>query len=494
LILNSFLILVSILPVENLKTAIKDTTILIIWAVPDDTTIDYVQVQVSMDNYSDTLGDVFARIDSVQPSDTDTVICGKNLIPGVRYYFTVFTVDTNTIPVSYNYDTTSSPSPYPPTINAFYPEEFRTDKNVFKVSFNDTMDSLNVIHSVKVLSYHSNDTFYNYNVALIDRNSSRNPWNHKVSDAFTFAIGPYPRSLDTITIRIQSDSARDIFGWKLDGNRDNIQQGSPDDDAIFVFYYAMLGDFNMDGIVDIQDFNGYLRDAILNNDTVCDIGPAQSSVPYLQKMPDGMVNIEDVGVFIQMWTWSIQHLGTKIPQGITSLNNISYTFRNDTTDILYNGKKNFTACEILLEGNIKDFIKGKIFSTDAYIWTGKRDNLTVIDIVNPFPLCEGELLKVIGGKDTKIWIKAFTQNNQMVISGRINNAQPLIKKSALDRIDIDISGLKRYKIFDITGRLVLSSQTTGRFIAIPEELPQGIYFLKVVSPIESNPIKLVNIR
>ena len=280
----------------------------------------------------------------------------------------------------------------------------------------------------------------------------------------------------------------------MDGNRDNIQQGSPDDDAIFVFYYAMLGDFNMDGIVDIQDFNGYLRDAILNNDTVCDIGPAQSSVPYLQKMPDGMVNIEDVGVFIQMWTWSIQHLGTKIPQGITSLNNISYTFRNDTTDILYNGKKNFTACEILLEGNIKDFIKGKIFSTDAYIWTGKRDNLTVIDIVNPFPLCEGELLKVIGGKDTKIWIKAFTQNNQMVISGRINNAQPLIKKSALDRIDIDISGLKRYKIFDITGRLVLSSQTTGRFIAIPEELPQGIYFLKVVSPIESNPIKLVNIR
>ncbi len=492
MILNSFLILLSILPVENLKTAIKDTTILIIWTNPDDTTIDYVQAQMSVDTYPDTLGTAFARIDSVQSSDIDTVICEKKLIPGVRYYFSVFTVDTNANPISYTYDTTSSPSPRPPEIGIFYPDAYWTDKNIFKIVFNDTMDSIGVIHSIKVLSYHSSDTFYNYDATLIGRNSSRDRRNYRVTDTFKFAIKPYPRSLDTIMVHIQSDSARDIFGWKLDGNRDNVQQGSPDDDVIFAFYYAMLGDFNMDGVADIQDFNGYLRDAVLNNDTTCDIGPAQGNVPYLQKMPDGIINIEDIGVFIQMWTWSIQHFGAKIPQDNASANNVSYKFRGDTINILYNGK-NFNACEILLKGNIKNFIKGNIFSPDAYIWIGKRDNLTVIDIVNPFPVCEGELLKVIGDKDTKIWIKAFNPDNQMVISGRIKT-QSFVKKTALNRIDIDISGLKRYKIFDITGRLVLTSQTTGSSIAVPEELPPGIYFIKVVFPIESNPIKLVSLR
>jgi len=491
--LNSLFILFSILSVDSLKTAIQDTTILIIWTTPDDTSIDYIQVQMSCDDYPDTLGSPLAKIDSINPFETDTVICGNGLIPGVRYYFSVFTVDTSLETLSYTYDTISSPSPYPPKICSYYPDRIRTDKDIFKISFNDTMDSLSILQSVKVFSYHSNDTISDYNVSLISRVSHRNIQNYQITDTFGFYV--YPRSLDTVVVHIQSDYAADIFGWKLDGNGNNVQEGSPIDDIEFRFYYAILGDFNMDGTVDIQDFNGYMRDAMFNNNTACDIGPALTSdnVPYLRKAPDGVVNIEDLGVFIQMWTWSIQHFGIKVPEGIVSSDNILSKLSGDTIRILYRGKGDFTAAEILLEGDIEKFVRGEILSPNTVMMSGKAHNLTVIDIVSPLPIHKGELLKIIGNKNIKLWIKILASDNQIISSGRIEFL-PVIEKIGIDKVNIHISGIKHYKVFDCAGRRILSGCTIKNYIDLPKNIPEGIYFLKIVSPVETKSIKLIKIR
>jgi len=494
LILNSVILLLSILPIQDLHTEPQDTTILIIWTNPDDTTIDYVQIQMSRDTYPDSLGypSAIRKISPVHPLETDSIIWYWHLVPGARYYFAVFTVDTNTTPISDTCDTSSSPSPYPPTVEVAYPNRCWTDKNIFKIVFNDTMDSIGVIHSINILSYHNNDTLYNYYADLISRNSYRNPGNYVISDTFTFVVNPYPRSLDTVIVHIKSDFARDIFGWKLDGNYDNIQEGSPDDDAIIPFYFAMLGDFNMDDTVNIQDLNGF-SEAILNNDTTCDIGPAYGNVPYLQKEPDGVVNIEDIGVFIQMWTYSIQHFGIKVPEGIITNNDVQCEFNNGEMDIIYNGNKAFTSVEILLEGDIKKFLKGSAFVKDAYTLSEKIGGITVIDIANPVPILKGKLLKVVCNRDTKVWIKVFTQNNEIANAGKVY-PKSIVRRASIDTVIVNITGIKRYKIFDITGRMVLNTQTKETHIVIPKGLSPGIYFLKFYYPIETETIKLIKVR
>ncbi len=488
--LNSVILFFSILPVQNLHTVIQDTSIFVIWTNPDDTTIDYIQIQISQDNYSDTLDTTGTNVFPIVPLETDTVIFSRNFVSGFRYYFSVFTVDTNTNPVSYDYDTISSPSPYPPTILSFYPSGFLTDKNIVRIVFNDTMDADKTIHSINILSYHSGDTLCNYNIDLISRGNYRG---NSYSDTFTFAIVPYPRCLDTVVVDIKSDSAVDIFGWKLDGNLDNVQQGSPDDDVSFAFYSSMLGDFNMDGVVDIQDLNGYFRKAILDNDITCDIGPAIGTVPYLQKEPDGLVNIEDVGVFIQMWTWSIQHSGVKLPYGVVSSNDVLYKFDNDTMNIFYNGNKDFTSAEVLLEGNIEKISRGNIFAKDAYLFSTKAGNITVIDIANPFPVSKGELLKIVCDRNTKVWIKVFTKEDMIVDAGEVYD-QDNIKKYSINGVSLNILGVKKYKIFDITGRVVSNGRSTKSRILLPGKLSSGIYFLKLYYPIETKPIKLIKLK
>ncbi|MCF7823508.1 MAG: FG-GAP-like repeat-containing protein [Candidatus Marinimicrobia bacterium] len=61
-------------------------------------------------------------------------------------------------------------------------------------------------------------------------------------------------------------------------------------------------------------------------DLIYEIGPASGSVPELTPEPDGIMNVEDLAVFIQMWNWSFTNNGLKKPHQLakTSLESSSW--------------------------------------------------------------------------------------------------------------------------------------------------------------------------
>ncbi|MFC1530263.1 kelch repeat-containing protein, partial [Gemmatimonadota bacterium] len=71
-----------------------------------------------------------------------------------------------------------------------------------------------------------------------------------------------------------------------------------------------VGDYNGDVAVDFSDF-ATLVTAWNDQNTYHDIGPATGSIPDLVPAPDGVIDFEDLTVYLQMWTWS----AAQAPQG-----------------------------------------------------------------------------------------------------------------------------------------------------------------------------------
>ncbi|MFC1529802.1 kelch repeat-containing protein, partial [Gemmatimonadota bacterium] len=65
-----------------------------------------------------------------------------------------------------------------------------------------------------------------------------------------------------------------------------------------------VGDYSADGSVSSPDF-ATLISAYVAQDAYHDIGPATGSVPWLTPTGDGVIDFEDLAVFIQMWNWSL---------------------------------------------------------------------------------------------------------------------------------------------------------------------------------------------
>ncbi|MFC1499824.1 kelch repeat-containing protein [Candidatus Zixiibacteriota bacterium] len=64
-----------------------------------------------------------------------------------------------------------------------------------------------------------------------------------------------------------------------------------------------VGDYNGDVLVDFSDF-ATLVTAWNSQDTYHDIGPATGAVPDLVPASDGVIDFEDLTVYLQMWSWS----------------------------------------------------------------------------------------------------------------------------------------------------------------------------------------------
>ncbi len=65
-----------------------------------------------------------------------------------------------------------------------------------------------------------------------------------------------------------------------------------------------VGDYSADGSVSSADF-ATLVSAYNTQDAYYDIGPATGTVPLLIPTFDGVIDFEDLAVFIQMWNWSL---------------------------------------------------------------------------------------------------------------------------------------------------------------------------------------------
>lgn len=123
----------------------------------------------------------------------------------------------------------------------------------------------------------------------------------------SFAVSIFPDSGwaggDSLIIEI-STSLTNIWGNPFDGN----ENGDPDgenDHRTFTYFIDYLGDNNQDMSINFEDLvyfqQTWWSDEINVTD---DIGPSNGVPPYLQPVSDGLIDFEDLMVFVQMWNWS----------------------------------------------------------------------------------------------------------------------------------------------------------------------------------------------
>ena len=110
-------------------------------------------------------------------------------------------------------------------------------------------------------------------------------------------------ALDTITVSLSS-SIMDSLLNGLDGDADGDPEGSPVDDFSWEFTTPLLGDYDHSNTIDYRDLARFIA-AWNSDDYQYELGPAEGEVPWLRPQPDGVFDIEDMGIFIQMWNRSM---------------------------------------------------------------------------------------------------------------------------------------------------------------------------------------------
>ena len=108
---------------------------------------------------------------------------------------------------------------------------------------------------------------------------------------------------DSISIEL-STHITNIWGNPLDGNENGDPNGS-DDIRTFVYVIEHIGDYDQDALIGFDDLvhfqQTWWEDEWYDYD---DIGPSLGVPPYLQPTGDGIIDFEDLMVFVQMWNWS----------------------------------------------------------------------------------------------------------------------------------------------------------------------------------------------
>jgi hypothetical protein len=104
-------------------------------------------------------------------------------------------------------------------------------------------------------------------------------------------------SMDTLSISFSSDISN-IYGYALDGNHDGVGG-----DGITVeFYTSMLGDYDGDYTISVEDVVQFITH--WNNENYeQELGPFSGAIPYVSVNSDNNYNIEDMSAFALMWNW-----------------------------------------------------------------------------------------------------------------------------------------------------------------------------------------------
>ena len=130
----------------------------------------------------------------------------------------------------------------------------------------------------------------------------------------------------------------------------------------FMTYNNLLGDYDADWDVDVEDLNAFVN-AWPNAgvDTTVDIGPATGTSPYLSPSFDNLNDINDVSVFTRNWLWTKAQGKTSEPASQQKLNPINFPAELFGNQIKITLPDNITAgrFEILNEGNSYQFSVAK---------------------------------------------------------------------------------------------------------------------------------------
>jgi hypothetical protein len=295
-------------------------------------------------------------------------------------------------------DTLKVPSPSPPQFIYSIPVQGISDGRIFKFVFNAQIDSSSFLNGTNIFSYKYDDTMrYSIRYMRIKK------------DTIFITTYPLPRSNDNLIIHINSDIVKDIFGNKIDGNWNTLEDGSPYDDVFLNYKIVPLGDFNLDLEVNSSDFIIF-RNAFLSGDTYYETGPFSGNLPDLYCIPDGLMDYNDFNSFCIMWKWFI--------------NERKIIVEKDEGERIY------------IEGN-------KIFTdSDCYIEIALRNG----------EITDGKSLLSSIKFDTSIYLLESKTRKPVYFTGKIvsyrlyDNNGILIGKGSETFIDKDSS------IFDLTGR------------------------------------------
>ena len=124
----------------------------------------------------------------------------------------------------------------------------------------------------------------------------------------------------------------------------------------FMTYSALLGDYDADWDVDVEDLNSFV-----NAWPTADIGPATGTSPYLTPSLDGSADINDVSVFTRNWQWTKAQGKTSESEQQQKLNPINFPAELFGNQIKITLPDNITAgrFEIINEGNVYQFSVAK---------------------------------------------------------------------------------------------------------------------------------------
>ncbi len=110
---------------------------------------------------------------------------------------------------------------------------------------------------------------------------------------------------ETISVVLKA-GLLDNLGKGLDGDNDGDPEGSPTDDYSWQFRSPYLGDYDNSDVVDVQDLiifaEKWQQD---KQDMLFEIGPAAGELPYLELVPDSIIDFEDFVTLARMWNFSI---------------------------------------------------------------------------------------------------------------------------------------------------------------------------------------------
>ena len=138
----------------------------------------------------------------------------------------------------------------------------------------------------------------------------------------------------------------------------------------FTTYTAMLGDYDNDWDVDVEDLN-----SLVNAWPNVDIGPATGTSPYLTPTLDSTCDVYDISVFTRNWQWTKAQGKTSEPGEEQKLNPIDFPAELFGNQIKITLPDDITAgrFEIVNEGNVYQFSVAK--NNQSMIILENNDNL-----------------------------------------------------------------------------------------------------------------------
>ncbi len=312
----------------------------------------------------------------------------------------------------------------------------------------------------------------------------------------------------TIEIKIQAPL---VSGDLLKVTINNMKDDAGNNSLKYDYQYpiSLLGDFNMDGAIDITDFNSF-SNAWQSQDLSFELGPVSGQVPFFKPEFDGIFDLKDGMAFYYMWHWDNDQLGKMLVNKNAK--------QGEEIDISHNANRlkieapdRAHAAEIIINYPPSEI---QITAPSPVKQQAINSRLAKIDTVSGKILIHQILnddaltfdLNTYSRDESVISIsyEFIDQHNNMVSSGSLDyELNPIPASFALKdnypnpfnptttiRYDLPTAALVNIVIYDITGRevarLLSATQNAGYHSAIwnsknfnGESVSAGIYFYQI---------------